>query len=345
VVNRQAQCILIDPYANAFNDGPTGGEWQKDLTRMKPELHERKWEIDSLCYAVRLAHGYWKATGDASCFDQQWQKAMALVLQTFSEQQRLRGPGPYSFERVTSRAIDTVPLNGIGNPTRPCGLINSAFRPSDDACIFPYLIPSNLFAVTSLRQLSEIFSTELRNNDFARQCEQLASQVLAAVEAHATVSHLNYGRVYAYEVDGFGNRLFMDDSNVPSLLSLPYLGCCSAKASIYKNTRAFVLSSDNPYFFHGAAGEGIGGPHVGMGMIWPLGIIMRAMTSSEDSEITRCLRTLKATHASTGFMHEAFSKDDARKFTRPWFAWANTLFGELVLKIHAERLHLLAGKL
>jgi meiotically up-regulated gene 157 (Mug157) protein len=149
VINRQTRCVLIDPYANAFNFGPTGSEWSKDRTQMKPELHERKWEIDSLCYTVRLAHGYWKTTGDASCFDQKWQDAAALIVKTFREQQRFHGPGPYSFQRLTEVPTDTLPLSGYGNPTRPCGLIHSGFRPSDDACIYPYLVPSNFFAVTS----------------------------------------------------------------------------------------------------------------------------------------------------------------------------------------------------
>jgi Uncharacterized conserved protein len=99
----------------------------------------------------------------------------------------------------------------------------------------------------------------------------------------------NYGKngsTYVYEVDGFGNQLFMDDANVPSLLSLPYLGCCTASDPIYRRTRAKILSDTNPYFFRGQAGEGIGGPHVGQNMIWPLGIIMRALTSTDDKEIT-----------------------------------------------------------
>lgn len=341
VIRRQTRCVLIDPYANAFNDGPTGGPWQKDLTEMKPELHERKWEVDSLCYVVRLAYGYWRQTGDASLFDADWQRAMRLIVRTFREQQRLHRPGPYRFQRVTSRAADTLPLDGLGNPTRPCGLIHSAFRPSDDACIYPLLIPSNLFAVVVLRQLSEILSLETKDAAFARECAALASEVDEAARKFGIARHLGYGAIWAYEVDGFGNRLFMDDANVPSLLALPYLGYCAREDAIYQRTRAFVLSEDNPYFFRGAFGEGIGGPHVGLNMIWPLSIIMRAMTSADDGEIKACLRMLKATHAGTGFMHEAFHKDDPKRFTRAWFAWANTLFGELILKLFAERPQLL----
>lgn len=336
VISRQAKCILIDPYANAFNFGPTGSEWKTDLTEMKPELHERKWEIDSLCYPVRLSHGYWKITGDASVFDRQWQDAMRLVVKTFREQQRKTNAGPYSFRRRTETNTDTVPLGGYGNPSKPVGLIHSMFRPSDDATIYPYLVPSNLFAYVSLLQLNEIFTKENLDKTFAQECTAFAGELHEAIMNYTVAEHLNYGKIFAFEADGFGNRLFMDDSNIPSLLSLPYLNCVETNDPVYRNTRNFVLSADNPYFFRGTAAEGIGGPHVGLNMIWPLSIIMRAITSTSNSEISDCLKTLKNTHAGTGFMHEAFNKDNPKKFTRAWFAWANTLFGELVLKVHSE---------
>jgi len=342
-IRRQTKCILVDPYANAFNYGRAKSQWQQDLTAMKPELHERKWEIDSLCYPIRLAYGYWKTTGDASPFDGRWRKAMEIVVKTFREQQRISDMGPYRFQRVSAVPYDTVPLGGYGNPARPCGMIHSAFRPSDDACVYPLLVPSNLFASTSLIQLGEIIATELNDNSFAGECLGLADEVGAAVRAFARSEHLHYGEIYAYEVDGFGNRLFMDDANMPSLLSLPYLGCCSATDPVYRNTRHFVLGRDNPYFFSGSAADGIGGPHVGLNMVWPLSIIMRALTSVEDEEILRCVRMLRSTHANTGFMHESFHKDDPETFTRPWFAWANTLFGELIVKLHNEKPHVLGA--
>ncbi|SPE24300.1 conserved hypothetical protein [Candidatus Sulfopaludibacter sp. SbA3] len=341
VVNRQTRSILIDPYANAFNFGPTGSPWAKDRTRMKPELHERKWEIDSLCYAIRLAHGFWKATGDTSCFDQDWRRAAGLIVQTFREQQRMQSPGPYSFERISAVASDSLPHGGFGNPTRPCGLIHSGFRPSDDACIYPLLIPANFFAVTSLEQLAEISTAVLSDGAFAAECRALAAEVRKALAGFATGNHGRHGEIYAYEVDGFGNQLFMDDAGVPSLIALPYLGCCSVDDALYQRTRGFVLSDDNPYFYRGTAGEGLGSPHAGLGMIWPLGIITRALTSRDEIEMAACLRLLRATHAGTGFIHESFSRNDANKFTRKWFAWANTLFGELILTLQAKHPKLL----
>ncbi|MCP1383303.1 glycoside hydrolase family 125 protein [Runella salmonicolor] len=342
VVNRQTECILIDPYANAFNDGPGHSEWLKDHTDMKPELHERKWELDSLCYTVRLAYHYWKTAKDVSVFDEKWLKAAQLIISTCRVQQRLKGRGPYRFGRTTSWSTDTVPGNGYGNNTKPNGLIHSIFRPSDDATQYPFLIPSNLFAVVSFRQIAEIVEQVYKNQAFANECKSFANEVEQAIKKYAVIKHPQFGPMYAMEVDGFGNCLFQDDANVPNLLGLPYLGAVNANDKIYQNTRRFVLSESNPYFFKGKAAEGIGSPHTLVNQIWPMSIIMRAMTSNNDAEILAQLRFLKNTHAKTGFMHESFDKDDASKFTRKWFAWANTLFGELLLKIERERPHLLS---
>jgi len=341
LINRQTKCILIDPYANAFNFGPTGSEWKTDMTEMKPELHERKWEIDSLCYPVRLSYHYWKLTGDKTPFNEQWLKAAKTIVKTFEEQQRLTGKGPYHFKRVTDKQTDTVIGDGFGNPVKPNGLICSTFRPSDDATTFLYLIPSNYFAMTSLRQMAELVGKVFNDQTFVAQCTKLADTVEKALKQHAITTHLNYGKVITFEIDGFGNRLFMDDANIPSLLAIPYLGGIKGDDEIYLNTRKFVLSNDNPWFFEGKAASGVGGPHCGADMIWPMSIIMRAMTSNNDQEIIQCLKWLKSTHAGTGFMHESFNKDKAENFTRSWFAWANTLFGELILKIHKERKQLL----
>ncbi len=336
VIRRQIKCILLDPYANAFNDGPTGGEWMSDNTDMIPDVHERKWEIDSLCYPIRLAYEYWKVTGDASIFDDEWIVAMTKILETFTAQQRKDGTTPYTFLRKTDRAYDTLSNNGLGTPVNPCGLIVSCFRPSDDATTMQFLIPSNFFAVSVLRKAAEILKSVNKRNDLAKRCMSLAKEVEKALMAHATYDHPKFGKIYAFEVDGFGNHLLMDDSNAPSLLSLPYLTDVKIDDPIYQNTRRFVWSKSNPYFFKGEAAEGIGGPHVGYDMVWPMSLIMKALTSTDDREIADCVRTLIATDAGTGFMHEAFHKDDPANFTRPWFAWSNTLFGELILKLVNE---------
>ncbi|MCK9160442.1 MAG: glycoside hydrolase family 125 protein [Bacteroidaceae bacterium] len=336
VIRCQLKCINIDPYANAFNDGATGKGWTTDDTAMKPELHERKWEIDSLCYPIRLAYQYWKVTGDTSIFNNVWIKAVINILKTFKEQQRKTGVGPYHFLRVTDRALDTLNNDGLGAPVKPVGLIASSFRPSDDATTLQFLVPSNFFAVSSLRKAAEILRVVNKNADLAKECTDLAQEVDTALKKYATYNHPKYGVIYAYEVDGFGNRMLMDDANVPSLLSMPYLDIMSVNDPIYQNTRRFVWSKDNPYFFKGKAGEGIGGPHIGYNMIWPMSIMMKAFTSQNDDEIKSCIKMLLDTDAGTGFIHESFNKDNPNKFTRPWFAWQNTLFGELILKLVNE---------
>lgn len=341
VINRQTKCILIDPYANAFNEDKGHSEWLSDHTDMKPELHERKWELDSLCYTVRLAYNFWKIAKETIIFTPNWLKAAKLIIQTCREQQRLKDKGSYHFGRTTSWSTDTVPGNGYGNPTKPNGLIHSVFRPSDDATIYPFLIPANLFAVVSFRQLAAIAQTVYHDVEFATECTRFALEVEQAVKKHAIINHPIFGKIYAMEVDGFGNCLLQDDGNIPNLLALPYLGAVKKDDPIYQNTRKFVLSEYNPYFFKGKAAEGIGSPHTLVNQIWPMSLIMRAMTSNDDAEILQQLRFLKNTHAHTGFMHESFDKDNADNFTRKWFAWANTLFGELILTLEKQRPHLL----
>lgn len=336
VITRQFKLINIDPYANAFNDGPTGGEWMSDITEMDPNVHERKWEIDSHCYPLRLAYEYWKKTGDTSVFGKDWLDAIRNILKTLKEQQRKDSLGPYSFMRKTERQLDTKCCGGYGNPVNPVGLIVSSFRPSDDATTFDFLVPSNFFAVTSLRKAAEILETVNDEKAIAKECRDLASEVENALMEYAIVEHPEYGKIYAFEVDGFGNAYLMDDSNAPSLLSMAYLGDVSIDDPVYQNTRRFVWSEDNPYFFKGTAGEGIGGPHVGYDMIWPMSIMMKAFTSTDDKEIKWCIETLMSTDAGTGFMHESFHKDNPANFTRAWFAWQNTLFGELILKLIDE---------
>ncbi len=342
VINRQARCILLDPYANAFYKDPNQvSPWKTDLTEMKPGVHERKWEVDSLCYPLRLAHGYWKATGDTSPFDSTWREAVLLTLKTFRQQQRKDGPGPYHFQRRGTTPSDTLMLNGYGNPARPVGMIFSMFRPSDDATIFPLLVPSNFFAVVSLRQAAEMLEGIKRDTDGAAACRALADEVEQALHRYAIAYHRDVGRCYAYEVDGYGSCNCMDDANVPDLLSLPYLDAVNRDDTIYQNTRRWLLSLRNPYYFEGRAAKGLGGPHSGLNMIWPLGLIMQAMTSTDEEEIRYCLGTLQRAQVGTGFMHESFDKNNPARYTRSWFAWANTMFGELILKIQRERPHLL----
>jgi uncharacterized protein len=337
VIRRQTRCILTDPYANAFMPDLASAEplsWSKtDHTEMKPGVGERKWEVDSLCYPVRLAHEYWRITHDTRPFNADWARAMHSILETFTAQQRKTTRGPYHFQREAFSPYDTLSEDGYGNPARPIGLIYSGFRPSDDACVYPLNIPGNFFAAKTLERIEEMLTEIAHDSAAASEASRLRTEIKSALDAHARVHHPTAGDIWGYEIDGFGNANCMDDANVPSLLGMPYLGCCAADDTQYLATRRFVLSDANPYFFRGSAAEGIGGPHIGQDMIWPMAIIMRALTTSDENEQRQCLRWLKTTHAGTGFMHESFNKDAPAKFTRAWFAWANTLFGELILTI------------
>ena len=348
VVRRQARMIQVDPYANAFtralSDPPLS--WAvHDHTEQHAGVAERKWEIDSLCYPIRLAHGYWQATGDTTPFDAQWRAAVETILRTFIEQQRKESKGPYCFQRETSNPYDTLALSGFGNPAQANGMIFSMFRPSDDACVYPLFVPANLFAVVSLRQAADLATHAANDEKLARRASELADEVARATAVHGRVNHPRYGEIWAYEVDGYGNSLLMDDANAPGLVSMPYLRSCDAKDALYQRTRAFALSDANPYFFSGTAAEGVGGPHIGLNAVWPMSIMFRAFTSTNDAEIRQCLRWLRDTTAGKGLMHESFNKDNPTEFTRAWFAWANTLFGELLLTLADERPGLLAARL
>ncbi len=343
VINRQTDCILLEPYANAFYDDPSKiSPWKNDLTEMKPGVHERRWEIDSLCYPIRLANRYWQLTGDTTPFDAKWKQAIALTLKTFKDQQRKNGNGPYHYQRKDKYHPEGSPANPYGPPMKPIGLICSAFRPSDDVTTYPFHIPSNFFAVASMRKAAKMVTAITGDKTLAAGFTALAAEVENALKTHSIYEHKDYGKIYAYEINGLGDYNIMDDANIPSLLSLPYLDAMPNTDPIYQNTRKAMLSSANPYFCKGSVGEGIGGPHAGKDMIWPLGVIMRGMTSNDDQEIKYCIELIKKSNAGTGFIHEAFNKDDPSKFTRTWFAWANTLFGEFIWETYKTKPHLLA---
>ncbi len=349
LIRRQATCILRDPYANAFyRTADKISQWKSDHTTMLPGVHERKYELDSLASVLRLAAGYYEATHDAAPFDTHFLFSLRVILDTIQAEQAgtpEQIQPRYSFARTAANVIDSLPGDGHGNPCRRNGLSRSPFRPSDDACIFQYLIPANAMAAVNLRRVAALLDACTLAPDLAEQAQTLSDQITAAIHAHAVTTHPNHGQLFAYEINGFGSFHLMDDANTPNLLSLPYHGFCDAADPLYQSTRRFCLSPDNPYFHKGTFAAGLGSPHIGLGWIWPLGLITQALTSTDDAEIATCLQTLLQSNAGTGFMHEAFWQDNPKKFTRNWFAWANTYFGELVLHLAANRPHLLKESL
>lgn len=337
MLKRQFQYIVIDPYANAFNKEPNGNKLHHDRTNWTDEqkrwIWERKYEIDSLCYPIRLAHGFWKTTGDAGWLDETFLDAVRAILNVWETEQRHCECSPYVFERVVEcPESDTLANGGKGAPVAWTGMTWSGFRPSDDACQYGYLIPANFFARHALEQMGEIVAELAPDASIQARIAKLHGEIDEGLRRYAVAHHEVFGDVYAYETDGFGNYNLMDDANVPSLLSLPYLGCLSADDEVYQNTRRMILSKANPYYFEGTAAKGIGSPHTPANFVWPISLCIQGLTSQSAEEIVRLTDMLEGIDAGTFLMHEGVNVDDAQDFTRPWFAWANSIFSEFVEK-------------
>lgn len=334
LLQRQFAYINLDPYANAFNREPNGACYHRDETscteEQRPWLWERKYEIDSLCYPIRLAYAFWKMTGEYEVFQENFKLAALRILDVWEKEQHHMEKSDYFFERDDCPPSDTLTNNGKGAPVAYTGMTWSGFRPSDDACQYGYLIPANFFAVRSLEQMKELAHEMMPDKTLEERITKLHDEIKAGIQKHAIVHHEIYGNVYAYEVDGMGSYHLMDDANVPSLLSLPYLECMDSSDSIYQNTRRMLLSSVNPYYYEGKAAKGIGSPHTPPRYVWPISLCIQGLTSRDREEILWLLDTLTKIDADTNLMHEGVQVDDPSSFTRPWFAWANSIFAEFV---------------
>jgi len=328
VIHRQSAQVLLDPYANAFLLSDEPSEWAGDKTEMRPRVHERKWEPDSLLAFLRLSAGYRAASGSLRPFDDAWHAALGAVLGTLRTEQRVDGPTPYRFRRPDGDPLDEVPDDGRGAPTRSNGMVHGAFRPSDDPMTLPLNVPVNLALAAALDAVAPLVA-ELGDEPRSSEAGGLAAAIRAGVYRDGTIE-MDGATTWAYEVDGLGGRVLMDDANAPSLLSLPLFGACGRDEPMYVATRRRLLSDANPWWFRGRAGEGIGSPHTGPGRIWPIAIAVRGLTATSDAERLEAIRLIGATHAGTFLAHESFDVDDPTRFSRPWFAWANTLVGELI---------------
>ena len=331
VIQKYTFYVRLDPYTNAFNSKPQRGYTEDDRSNFQSGwIWERKYEVDSLCAPLYLAHQYYQVTGDKSIFTEEFRLMIQTIADTFTTEQR-HDRSPYWFVREHAWApSDTLPMHGRGRPVNFTGMTWSGFRPSDDSCKFGYLIPSNMMAAVALDYAGELLQAGFEDPALEARCESLAAEIRDGIETYGICDHPKYGRIYAYETDGFGNYNLMDDANSPSLLSIPYIGYKPAEDPIYQNTRRFVLSQDNPYYFVGKAAKGIGSPHTPPRYIWHIGLVMQILTSLDPAEKRECLDMLARTHAGTNYMHEGFDADDPARFTRPWFAWANTLFAQML---------------
>lgn len=338
VIARQCAFVNLDPYSNAWCAVKLSRDSRDETDYYNDLIWERKYETDSLCAPIYLAHEYYHQTLDSSIFTESFKGMLERVAAVFKTEQN-HSASSYFFRRPDCPVTDTLPNDGLGNEVSYTGMTWSGFRPSDDRCLYGYLVPSNMMAVCALKMAAELASVGFADTKLESECRSLAFDIDEGIKEYAVIETENHGKIFAYETDGKGKYLLMDDANSPSLLSAPYLGYVKPEDEIYKNTRRFILSGSNPWFFEGSAAKGIGSPHTGSGKIWHISLIMQALTSTDPKEIRECISQITATHADTFLMHESFNKNDPTDFTRPWFAWANSLFSELIIEIAEGKLH------
>lgn len=331
VIRRQFMYITIDPYGNAFNKEPNGEGHTDDLPKQGPWVFERKYEVDSLCYPVRLLYLYWKETGNDAFVKAELEKVARIIVDQWKTEQYHMEKSPYRFIRPDVWVPwDTIHNDGLGAPVVYTGMTWSGFRPSDDGCQYGYLTASEMLAVVVLGYMSEMLRTACQNEEFAAECDLLRSQIDEGIKKYCVVDHEKYGKIYACETDGMGNYSMIDDANIPSLLSLPYIGYAGAEDELYQNTRKFLLSKENPFYFEGKYAKGIGSRHTPDNYVWHMALVMQGLTSTDNEEKREILNMVASTDAGTGYLHEGFNVDDPTQYTREWFTWPNSLFAEFV---------------
>lgn len=333
VLKRQWFSITKDTYANAFNEIDNGKEWNKfDETLHSPWVWERKYELDSLCYIMQTAHLYYEKTKDGSFLTDEFIETLEKIVDQIILEMHHEN-SEYEFLRPEAWApSDTLRSGKRGTKVGYTGLSWTGFRPSDDSCIYQYLIPANAFAVVSLRRLANVLETEGKSKSLIEKMRDTSNVIEEGIKKFGSMDTKSQKDIYAYEVDGLENQLFMDDANVPNLLSLPYLEYVRCDDEKYLRTRKAILSKENPYFFEGKVAKGIGSEHTPKDYIWHIGLAIELMTTDDQSERDRIIKHFEDTDANTLLMHEGFHKDDASIFTRSWFSWANSMFCEAILR-------------
>jgi meiotically up-regulated gene 157 (Mug157) protein len=359
-INTQAEYVIGSPYCNAFQPPPPSGlqaTYQGDGDDVHPAyeqsfVFECKYELDSIAHFLSLGNQFYNHTGSTEFLNPRWYLALDTLLEllkaqskpTFDEESGSYQRNEYSFQRRTNTGTETLNLNGVGNPLNSgTGLVRSAFRPSDDATILGFLIPANAMMSVELQRTAAILQTTSRK-ELAATLLDWSKTISAGVWEHGVVNHKKYGKVFAFEVDGYGSSILMDDANLPSLLALPLLGFVNSDDEVYKNTRTMILEKNgNPYYLSGEQFKGIGGPHIGLQSAWPMSVLVQAMTSESDEEIMNCLGLVKNA-SMNGLIHESINVDYSSDYTRSWFAWANSVFAQTVLDLAKRKPHLLFGE-
>lgn len=336
LIELQFRYICHDPYANAFNRYNNHKGHQEDDTMMTGWIWERKYEVDSLCYPIQLAYLLYKQTQRTEHLSECVKEGCQKIIEVWKIEQN-HSQSSYTFQRATDRLEDTLSHDGRGTPVAVTGMTWSGFRPSDDRCQYHYLIPSNAFAVVVLGYLEKLASIFEWEMDFVTQIVELKHQIQEGINRFGIVKNQSQEAIYAYEVDGLGQYCIMDDGNIPSLLSLPYLGYVAKDDPIYLATRKTILSEENPYYYQGEYASGIGSSHTWHRYIWPMALSMQGLTAQTREEKKEMLNQLVATDGGTYRMHESFDVDDPSKFTREWFSWSNMMFCELLLDYYGYR--------
>ncbi|KAG9229199.1 hypothetical protein BJ875DRAFT_475562 [Amylocarpus encephaloides] len=356
VINLQARYILEAPFCNSFQPpiesgiGPSQNQEKPDVfipNVSTTVAFECKYELDSLAAFLEISTNYYEATGDIDFFGKfQWTEAIhtiiatteSLLIGTYASNGSVNTI-PYTWKRETTSATETLDNDGRGNPVQSgTGLVRSAFRPSDDSTIFQLFIPANMMFAQYLDSASEIMNKIGGQRNTSNHMHNFAGRIRDAISKYGIVNNPKYGQIYAFEVDGYGSQNIMDDANIPSLLSAPFLGYLNATDPIYQNTRKLILSADNPYYMRGPVINAVGGPHAGLGQAWPMASIIRIFTTSNVGEIEGTLREIVSSTSGLGLIHESVNSFDAGKWTRQWFSWANGFFGQCLLDLQARGL-------
>ncbi len=310
VIERDAKNILVDPHAEAFS--------------ADYHVWEDKWEIDSLAWPMVLTFVYYENTHDRHVFTPTLHRAMQTIVATLQCETQHATCSHYVWPHP-------VPTQAAYNPDT--GMIWSAFRPSDDPVTYHFNIPQNMFAVIGLRLLAAFANDAFGDRTLATNAAKLADQVQIGVLTYGRTWDPKYGGwMYVYETDGYGHDNLMDDANIPNLTTLPYIGWCSILDPVYRNTRRFTLSFNDPYYYSGKFATGLGSPHTPKGWVWPLGIIGAAMTSTDPSTIVADISMLDDSDTLNGLMHESIDPNDPAHFTRPEFGWANAFWADLLFR-------------
>lgn len=360
VINLQGRYLQTAPYCQSFQPPPesglppsVNGAANGDMVTppySDKQVFECKFELDTLAAFLEVSNNYWMQTHDAAFFKAfQWPAAVqtalnvarSMMVSTYAQDGNVT-TSPYTFIRTTTTSEDTLDNSGVGNPTQSgVGLIRSTFRPSDDACIFQYFVPANAM-FSRLLQSTAAIADAIGQKDLAADMTALGGQLRSAIYAQGLTHDAKYGTIFAYEFDGFGSINSMDDANIPSLLALPFLNFTDVNDPVYVATRKKILSADDPYFARGPVINAVGGPHDGPGHAWPMASIVRILTSSDDDEIYTALKELVSSTAGLGLIHESINSFNETNWTRQWFAWANGLFGQMVLDLAQRKPALLA---